>query len=134
MKQNIVWTELKSLIQIMKEADVIITPIAQTDGQIKKRPALLLREMPKYKDYLVCGISSQVRQHLKNFDEIILTTDADFNASGLTRESVIRLSFLAVVSSNNIIGTIGSISPMRYERLLKNLSNYIIKKLSQKGS
>ncbi len=37
----------------MKESDVIITPIIQTDGKIKNRPAIILRIMPKYQDYLV---------------------------------------------------------------------------------
>lgn len=77
----------------MKEADIIITPISQADGKIKNRPALLLRLMPKYNDYLVCGISSQLNQYLKNFDEMILKSDDDFSSSGLSKDSVIRLGF-----------------------------------------
>jgi mRNA interferase MazF len=29
----------------MKEGDIILTPIPQANGEIKNRPALLLREM-----------------------------------------------------------------------------------------
>lgn len=63
---------------------------------------------------------------MKNFDEIISITDSDFKSSALTKSSVIRLGFLAVISSKKIIGTIGSISEERHQRLLSNLSNYLV--------
>ena len=93
----------------MKESDVVLTPIAQSDGKIKNRPAVILRIMPKYKDYLVCGISTQLKHYINNFDEIILTTDSDFASSGLLSQSLIRLSFLAVIPKSNILGSVGSI-------------------------
>ena len=43
----------------MKEGDVILTPMPQADGKVKNRPALYLREMPPFRDALVCGISTQ---------------------------------------------------------------------------
>lgn len=46
----------------MKEGEVILTPVPQADGKVKNRPALILREMPRYKDFLVCGISTQTHQ------------------------------------------------------------------------
>ena len=49
----------------MKPGDVVLTPIRQTDGVTKNRPALLLREMPAYRDLLVCGISTQLHQEVK---------------------------------------------------------------------
>jgi len=110
----------------MKEGDIILTPIPQANGEIKNRPALLLREMPKYQDFLVCGISTQLKQYISNFDEIISPGDDDFQASGLVRESVIRLSFLTVISTNSIIGSIGAISTERHQRLLYNISQYLV--------
>lgn len=100
--------------------------IPQANGEIKNRPALILREMPKYQDFLVCGISTQLKQYVSNFDEIISPGDDDFQASGLVRESVIRLSFLTVISRNSIIGSIGTISTERHQRLLYNISQYLI--------
>ena len=38
----------------MKEADVIIVPLPQSDGMVKNRPAVILREMPPFQDPLVC--------------------------------------------------------------------------------
>jgi mRNA interferase MazF len=56
----------------MKPGDVILTPVPQADGVTKNRPALVLREMPAYRDLLVCGISTQLHQEVTGFDEVIL--------------------------------------------------------------
>ena len=46
----------------------------------KLRPALLLGKIPgPYDDWLVCMISSRIRQHVEGFDEIIATTVALLN-------------------------------------------------------
>ncbi len=109
----------------MQESKIILTPIPQSNGVIKSRPALILRKMPKYQDLLVCGISTQLKQYIPNFDEIISPNDADFQLSGLTSSSVIRLSFLTVIPNKNVIGAIVNISIERYQRLIANLTNYL---------
>ena len=48
----------------MNEGDVILTPIPQADGNVKNRPAVLLREMPLYADMLVCGVSTQLHHYV----------------------------------------------------------------------
>lgn len=48
----------------MKEGDVVLTPLPQADGMIKNRPAIILREMPPYRDFLVCGVSTQLKVNL----------------------------------------------------------------------
>lgn len=110
----------------MKEGDIILTPVPQSDGQVKNRPAIFLREMPQFRDALVCGVSSQLHQLTPDFDELITSQDNDFSASGLVNDSLIRLAFLAVLPCRKIIGSIGSISPERHQRLLHRLSNYLI--------
>jgi mRNA interferase MazF len=110
----------------MKEGDVILSPVPQADGRVKNRPAVVLREMPRYRDLLVCGVSTQLHQYVKDFDEIISPSDADFAPSGLLAESLIRLGFLAVLPRSSIAGSIGSISPERHRRLLKTLSDYLV--------
>jgi len=118
--------QLKQQILIMQEADVVLTPIPQADGTIKNRPVILLRELPPYRDFLVCGISTQLHQQVPGFDDIISPTDPDFAASGLRSQSLIRDSFLAVLPRNQIIGSIGAISSERHQRLLKTLSDYLV--------
>ena len=110
----------------MTEGDVVLTPVPQADGQIKYRPAIILREMRPYGDLLVCGVSTQLNQRVPGFDEIILPADADFAASRLASASLIRLGFLAIVPRRSIAGSIGAISPERHKRLLKTLSDYLI--------
>jgi mRNA interferase MazF len=61
------------------------------------------------------------------FDELIQRDDDDFIASGIIRDSVIRLGYLAVLPRKSIVGSIGAISPERYKRLLQRLSAYLIK-------
>ena len=106
---------------------MVLTPVPQADGAIKNRPAVILREMPPCKDFLVCGVSTQLHQLVKDFDEVISPSEADFSSSGLKSESLIRLGFLAVLPRNSIIGSIGSISSERHKRLLKTLSDYLVK-------
>lgn len=111
----------------MKEGDIILTPLPQADGKVKNRPAIYLREMPPFRDALVCGVSTQTHQLVPDFDELITSQDSDFAASGLVSDSLIRLSFLALLPRRKIIGSIGSISPERHKRLLHRLSEYLIK-------
>ena len=111
----------------MKEGDIILTPIPQADGQIKNRPALFLRVMPSFQDALVCGISTQLHHEVEGFDELLIKVDPDFQSSGLVADSLIRLGFLGIIPRTKILGSIGTISFDRHKRLLRNLSEYLLK-------
>jgi mRNA interferase MazF len=99
----------------------------QADGKIKNRPAIYLREMPPFRDALVCGVSTQIHQLAADFDELITNQDDDFSASGLIGDSLIRLGFLAVLPRRKILGSIGLISAERHQRLHHRLSDYLVK-------
>ncbi len=105
---------------------MVILPLPQADGSVKNRPAIILREMPPFRDVLICGVSTQLRQAVKDFDEVISQSDGDYGTSGLRQESLIRLGFLAVVPRSKIAGAIGSISEERHRRLLQRLSAYLV--------
>jgi mRNA interferase MazF len=106
----------------MNEGDIVLAPFPQADGQIKKRPAVVLRKVPPFGDLLVCGISTQLHQGVEEFDELILSADPDFKISGLLKNSVIRLGYLLTLPRKEFIGSIGNISPERHRRLLKRLA------------
>ncbi|MFY9608892.1 MAG: transcriptional regulator [Blastocatellia bacterium] len=110
----------------MQEAEVVIVAMRQANGVVKDRPAIILREMPPFRDLLVCGVSTQLRHAAKDFDEIISPADSDFVGSGLNAESLIRVGFLIVIPRQEIVGSIGSISSERHKRHLKRLSDYLI--------
>jgi mRNA interferase MazF len=109
----------------MKERDVVLAALPQADGQTKPRPVLLLRQMPKYGDFLVCGISTQLRQYVPDFDELIQANDPDFSETGLVKPSLVRLNFLAIVRPAEILGQMGCLSVDRHQRLLSNLATYL---------
>ena len=111
----------------MTEGSIVLTAIPQADGRLKNRPALVLRQLPPFSDLLLCGISTQLHQQVAQFDEVVSTIDTDFSTSGLRSESLIRLGFLSVLPASKIIGTIGSITPVRQKRLLQNLADYLVK-------
>ena len=55
----------------MKEGDICIHKVAQPDGSFKMRPVLLLKQMRPFGDWIVCAISTQLRQEVKDFDLIV---------------------------------------------------------------
>ncbi len=110
----------------MKEGDVALVAMPQADGTIKSRPAIVLREMPPFRDMLVCGVSTQIHQEVKDFDETISSSEIDFADSGLIRNSLIRLGFLTVIPQSQILGIVGSVSATHHQRLLEKLSDYLL--------
>ncbi|MBF0274239.1 MAG: type II toxin-antitoxin system PemK/MazF family toxin [Nitrospinae bacterium] len=110
----------------MTESDVVLATIVNADGTSKKRPAIVLREIPPFKDLLLCGATTQLHNFEETLDEFISPIDSDFRTSGLIKKSVIRLGFLAVFPKNRVMGKIGSINKERHVRLLRRLSNYLI--------
>ena len=88
----------------MREGAVVLLPLTQADGKVKPRPAVALRQLPGFGDWLVCGISTQLHQLVSGFDEQVSVKDSDFSLSGLTEPSIIRLSFLQSVRLSAIMG------------------------------
>ncbi|MBX3733707.1 MAG: transcriptional regulator [Verrucomicrobiae bacterium] len=109
----------------MTDGDVGLTPLPQADGRFKPRPAILLRRMPPFGDWRICGVSSQLHQQVVGFGEIIESSHPDFAGSGLKVASVIRLGFLTTMPAERFLGRIGSISHERHARLLDRLSRFL---------
>lgn len=110
----------------MTAGDIGLVPLPQADGRIKPRPVVLLRRMPPFGDWLVCGVSSQVCQQVAGFDEVIEPAHADFSGSGLKVASVIRLGFLATLPANDFLGALGAVSRERHARLLDRLAKFLV--------
>jgi mRNA interferase MazF len=111
----------------MTEGHVVLTRLPQADGQIKNRPAVVLRIMPPHGDLLVCGVSTQLHHETTGFDEVIRPGDPDYEASGLRAASLVRLGFLVVLPVSSFLGSIGSIAPERHRRLVQQLSDYLVR-------
>lgn len=109
----------------MNLSDILLVPLPQSDGRIKNRPVVFLHRMPPFQDFLVCGVSTQLRQIVPDFDEIINEESEDFATSGLKSASVIRVGYLAVLPPSHFLGRIGHISDGRRLRLLQNLRAHL---------
>lgn len=110
----------------MEAGQVIVTELPQADGARKTRPALLLKKMPGRGDWLICGISTQLHECIKGFDVVIDAKHPDFIDSKLSKPSVVRLGFLAVVPSRQIKGSIGAVGDTTYQLLMSNLTKYLV--------
>jgi mRNA interferase MazF len=63
----------------------------------------------------------------RNCDEIISEADADFLLSGLKTTSLIRVTRLAVVSGDILLGSIGKVDPKRLLVIKNRLGRWIEK-------
>lgn len=106
---------------------VVLFPFPFTDkSKAKLRPALLIGKLPgNHDDWLICMISSQLHHEVKDFDEVILDSASDFLSSGLKTSSLIRIGRLAVVHSNLLAGSIGTISLERLKQIKNKLAAWI---------
>lgn len=114
----------------MKQAgQIVLTPFPYTDlSGAKLHPVLMLcKATSQFDDWLVCMVSSQIKQAETDFDEVVLPGDEDFDRAGLKVPSVLRLTRLAVLDSSLQIGSLGSISEERLWRIRQRLAAWIAK-------
>ena len=99
----------------MKKGDIVLLPFPFTNLEGNKlRPALILISLER--DITVSFISTKL--HLKeNTDLILLPNDKN----GLKKESVIKLSKIATISKDLIIGQLGELTKREIELVNKNL-------------
>ena len=109
----------------MRAGSVALAQVQQADGRMKPRPVVLLQEMPPYRDWLVCAVSSQLRHECPDFDDIIGTGDEDFATRGLKVSSLIRLGLVATLPVPAIRGELGTISAERLDNLRQRLARHI---------
>lgn len=113
---------------MISEGQIVLFKFPQTDQEEGKlRPALVIRKLPgKYDDWLICMISSQIHQQIIDFDIVITSDDPDFEQSGLKLPSVIRISRLAVVDKNILLGKLGLVNKQRLAIIKQRLTNWIL--------
>ena len=99
----------------MKKGDIILIPFPFTDlsGQ-KKRPALVL--IATSTDVTVAFITSQLLWQAEHDLNLEPTSD-----NGLKKSSLVRLSKLATIDLELVIGRLGSLSNAGIQELNKNL-------------
>lgn len=59
----------------------------QADGRTKLRPAVLLKQVPPFNDWIICAISSQVQRYDAELDVMLDVGHPDFRSAGLLKLS-----------------------------------------------
>jgi mRNA interferase MazF len=113
---------------MIEEGQIILFCFPQTDLKDGKiRPALVIRKAPgDYDDWLICMISTRLYQQQTGLDEMITPENTDFKESGLKTESAIRVSRLAVVAKEILLGKLGQISQQRLHRIKEKITKWIM--------
>ena len=106
----------------------MVAALPQANGTAKLRPALLLRRMPGFGDYLACGISSQIHQAIPDFDLVLRSDHPDFAASGLFIPSVVRLGFLGILAPAQMKRKLGRLSPGTMKAVRQKLAEFLTTK------
>lgn len=102
-------------------------PLPQSDGKIKSRPALLLKKIEPFNDWLLCSISSKLHNEVKGVDVIIDKEHPDYAPSRLKYPGIIRVANLFTLPETMIEGTIGELSVQTHKKVLTNLTTYLLK-------
>lgn len=113
---------------MIRDGQFVLFSFPQTDQVTGKlRPALILRRLPgAHDDWLVCMVTSQLRHEIPGVDEVIRDADPDFPDTGLKTTSLIRVSRIAVVSSELLHGVMGNLSEERVTRIRTRLAHWIL--------
>ncbi len=109
----------------MEEGSIVKVPFITADGQIKKRPAVILKVFPAYNDFLCAAISGKLHNEVKGLDVLIEKEHPDFQLSGLPWPSLIRLSYIGTASKESIEGVIGNISQKVHKQLIERLCDFL---------
>ncbi len=109
----------------MKEGDIVKAFIQQADGEIKPRPAVLIKKLPYFDDWLICGISRKTYAVHKGFDIVITNNSKEFSQTGLDFDMVVRAGWLHNFRESKIEGSLGSLTSERLKELKANITRFI---------
>ncbi len=113
----------------MIAGSIILLDFVQSNGVVKKRPALVVAILPRFSDLLLAGISTQLHQAIPQVDIELLDGQPGFRDSGLKRSSIVRLTLLSRIERKDpsIFGTIGTLDPALLIRAKRNLADLILR-------
>jgi mRNA interferase MazF len=104
----------------MKKGDIVLIPFPFTDmSGYKLRPVLVL--INSFLDVTVCFITSQL-QSRDNFDVIVEPSEW----TGIKRNSLIRISKMATLDKDLVVGRLGTLAPDE----IKLVNKYLIRAFS----
>lgn len=109
----------------MNKGDIVLAKMPASGYSFKLRPVLIINIFPPYNDLFVCGISSQIHQHIEGLSFIMRESDDFFEKSGLSKSSVIRINYLATVPASKVFGRLGNVPNDIFKQILTRLIRLI---------
>ncbi|MFZ1694265.1 MAG: type II toxin-antitoxin system PemK/MazF family toxin [Flavobacteriales bacterium] len=109
----------------MEAGDVIRWAFVQADGRIKLRPAVLVKSVPPFNDWVICAVSSQLQRYQVQLDVLLDASHPDFRRSGLSFPSVVRCAQLATIPAQQIEGRIGRLSEATITSIQQQLGQWL---------
>lgn len=110
----------------MEEGQIVLA-VLPSDKEQKMRPVLIVRQTPKYNDYLVCGISSKLHEEIEGLDVVIRQSHQEFPLTGLKHEGLIRLFFIGVIRNEDCLGALGKVSEETLRLVQSRIAGYLLK-------
>lgn len=105
----------------MEKGTIVLVRFPFTDYSSEKlRPALII-SVDNRKDVCVSFISSVIPLELDETDYLLAKEDKNFLSTGLKKTSVFRMSKIATLDKDIIIGKLGNITPELKKNLDKKL-------------
>jgi len=106
---------------------IILVDFPRSDGAAKLRPALVLCVLPRFGDLLLCGLSTQLHQAIVGVDVLLEEGSPGFGPTGLLRTSLVRLTMLARIGSEDprIAGTLGRVDQAALQLMRQRLAGII---------
>lgn len=109
----------------MKPGDVILVDFPFTiPTQSKVRPSVVITNTEdKYRDLVVCAISSVFPNTLSARDIAIQKKDPAFKDTGLRVDSVIKIDRIATLRRSDVIAKIGKCTPKLWQEIISKFKN-----------
>lgn len=111
----------------MKPGDIVLIDFPFTTfDKSKVRPAVVIAlTRDKYRDIVICAISSVVSKKIAHREILIKKNDDAFSASGLRVNSVVKIDRIATVRRQDVINQIGKCTPELWQKIVDEFRNLI---------
>jgi mRNA interferase MazF len=104
----------------MKRGKIVLTPFPFTNlTESKLRPAIVVSESSRENADVILAFITSVFDGRKSAatEEFLSSTDPEFAATGLKKDSVFKMDKLATIARSIIIGELGEVSAELQEKL-----------------
>lgn len=112
---------------MISEGDIFLFKFPLTNQSMgKRRPAVLLKKIPsQIGDWLVCMVSSQLHHEVQGVDLVVRTDEKMFSETGFRKDSLIRVTRLAVVDEAILETKIGNLPHFELSALKGRLAAWL---------